>query len=69
MPILANLRRVRERRALSQLDLARLSKVAQRSLSELERGLRSAQPRTTRKLARALKVDPIELIGDREQVA
>lgn len=66
MPVLANLRIIRERRALSQADLARLTGVAQRSLSELERGLRAAQPRTQRKLARALKVDPAALMGDQE---
>lgn len=66
MPLLANLRTIRERRALSQADLARLTGVAQRSLSELERGLRAAQPRTQRKLARALKVDPAALMGDQE---
>lgn len=64
MAILTNLRPIRERRALSQAELARKTGVAQRSLSELERGLRSAQPSTLRKLARALKVDPAALVGD-----
>jgi transcriptional regulator with XRE-family HTH domain len=59
-----NLRLVRDRRALSQVDLAKRSGVAQRSISELENGQRSARPSTVRKLARALKVDPAELMGD-----
>jgi transcriptional regulator with XRE-family HTH domain len=62
--ILANLRAVRERRALSQVELSRATGVAQRTLSELERGVRTAQGRTARKLAKALKVDPAELMGD-----
>ncbi|HEY1294699.1 MAG TPA: helix-turn-helix transcriptional regulator [Chloroflexota bacterium] len=66
MPILANLRTVRERRLLSQAELSKATGVAQRTLSELERGIRTAQGRTTRKLAKALKVDPAELMGDNE---
>jgi transcriptional regulator with XRE-family HTH domain len=66
VPILANLRTVRERRLLSQAELSKATGVAQRTLSELERGIRTAQGRTTRKLAKALKVDPAELMGDNE---
>jgi transcriptional regulator with XRE-family HTH domain len=64
VPILRNLRRIRELRAWSQVDLSQKTGIAQRTISELESGRRSPQPRTTRKLARALKVDPAELIGD-----
>jgi transcriptional regulator with XRE-family HTH domain len=67
--MLANLKPIRERRALSQDDLAKLSGVAQRSLSEIERGLRPARPSTLRKIARALNVDPADLIGDVELVS
>ncbi|HKD00448.1 MAG TPA: helix-turn-helix transcriptional regulator [Methylomirabilota bacterium] len=62
MPILQNLRAVRESRALSQIDLARLAKTTQPTISELEGG-RSAQISTLRKLARALRVQPAQLIG------
>jgi hypothetical protein len=31
--------------------------------------MRSAQPRTLRKLAKALKVDPFELVGSQRQIA
>jgi transcriptional regulator with XRE-family HTH domain len=64
MPVLSNLRAVRERQALSQADLAELVGMHQPTLSALERGARSAQPRTLRKLAKALKVKPAELISD-----
>jgi len=62
MPVLSNLRAVRERRALSQVELARLARVTQSTLSHLEAG-RPAMPSTTRKLARALRVQPGDLIG------
>lgn len=39
----------------------------QPALSQLERGTRSAQPRTLRKLARALKVKPAELLSDTQR--
>jgi transcriptional regulator with XRE-family HTH domain len=65
MPTLSNLRAVREQQALSQSELAALVDMHQPALSQIERGVRSAQPRTLRKLARALNVKPAELIGDR----
>ena len=74
MPRLTRLRVVRERRVMSQLDLAAATgvaqaTVAQATLSRLEQGITSAQPRTLRKLARALRVDPVELIGNAEMVS
>lgn len=68
MPLLSNLRAVREQRALSQAELGRLVGMSQPALSTLERGVRGAQPRTMRKLAKALKVDPAELLGGRDRI-
>jgi transcriptional regulator with XRE-family HTH domain len=68
MPKLYGLRAVRERRALSQQDLAEATGMAQATLSRLERLEQACQPRTLRKLATALKVSPEELIGVAEGV-
>jgi transcriptional regulator with XRE-family HTH domain len=56
------LRALRKRRALSQRDLARTSGVGPVTISELERGVRGARPRTIRGLAEALDVEPTELM-------
>jgi transcriptional regulator with XRE-family HTH domain len=56
------LRGLRRERALSQQDLERMTGVAQSTLSALESGKRDAQPRTVRKLADALGVEPRELM-------
>ena len=52
----------RDRRALSQADLTKLSGVAQSTIVHIEHGS-SARPSTVRKLAAALRVDPAELLG------
>jgi transcriptional regulator with XRE-family HTH domain len=54
--------RLREERALSQRDLALMATVAQDTVGQIERGERNAQPRTIRKLAEALSVEPKELM-------
>ena len=54
------LRDVRLKRALSQEELARLAKVSRTTIIKIEGG-RDAWPKTVRKLAKALKVDPEEL--------
>lgn len=61
---LPRLRAVRERRALSQRELAALSGVDQTTISHIEGG-KGAWPRTARKLAQALGVDPDELMEDK----
>jgi transcriptional regulator with XRE-family HTH domain len=61
-----NLRTLRKERALSQRDLARVSGVGPVTISELERGVREAQPRTIRKLAEALGVEPKELMKGKQ---
>jgi transcriptional regulator with XRE-family HTH domain len=56
------LRRLRTKRALSQEDLGRITGIAASTISNLERGKRSAQHRTLRRLAEALGVEPRELM-------
>ncbi len=59
------LRRLRRERALSQRDLTRMTGIAFDTISRLETGKQRAQPRTIRKLAEALGVEPKELMrGD-----
>ncbi len=58
------LRRLRRARALSQRDLARITGIAQDTISQLETGKREAQPRTIRKLAEALSVEPGTLMKE-----
>ena len=59
------LKALRKERALSQRDLAHTSGVGPVTISELERGVREAQPRTIRKLAEALGVEPKELMKEK----
>jgi transcriptional regulator with XRE-family HTH domain len=59
------LRRLRRERALSQRELSSRMGIAFDTISRLETGKQRAQPRTIRKLADALGVEPIELMkGD-----
>ena len=55
------LRELRDRRLLTQEDLAQRSGVHYTTISKIERG-GSARPSTVRKLAAALEVDPTELL-------
>jgi transcriptional regulator with XRE-family HTH domain len=64
MRAVPSLRRIREDQALSQRELAEKAGVAVDTISELERREREAQPRTIQKLARALGVEPIELMRE-----
>jgi transcriptional regulator with XRE-family HTH domain len=54
--------RLRRERALSQRDLTHLTGIAFDTISRLETGKQRAQPRTIRKLADALGVEPRELM-------
>lgn len=56
------LRRLREERAYSIRELASLSGVSADAINKLELGRRGAQPRTLRRLAEALEVEPVELM-------
>ena len=55
------LRAWRERKALSQRDLAQLAGVSQFSISKIETGNQKPRPSTLRKLAAALGLTPEQL--------
>ena len=59
---LTRLRIVRERRALSQRDLAQKAGVSHVTIARIELG-QEPYPSTVRKLARALEVDPQALMS------
>ena len=56
------LRELRERQALSLRELSHFSGVNYNAIWRIEVGRTGAKPRTIRKLARALGVEPIELM-------
>jgi transcriptional regulator with XRE-family HTH domain len=56
------LRKLRERRALSLRELSALSGVNYNSIWRIEVGRTGAKPRTVRRLAAALGVEPHELM-------
>jgi transcriptional regulator with XRE-family HTH domain len=58
------LRSLRKERLLTQVELSKMTGVAQDSISSLETGKREAHPGTIRKLAKALGVEPTELIKE-----
>ena len=62
----AKLRELRRRRMLSLRELGERSGVAFDNINKYENGHRSAQPRTVRKLADALGVDPEELTKEND---
>jgi transcriptional regulator with XRE-family HTH domain len=59
----ARLRNLRRDSVLSQRELARMTGVAFDTISRLETGKQRAQPKTVRRLAGALGVEPRDLIG------
>jgi transcriptional regulator with XRE-family HTH domain len=56
------LRALRQQRVLTLRELEQKSGVAYNTIWHLENGKRDAQPRTLRKLAEALGVEPEELV-------
>ena len=58
------LRELREWASLSQMELAERSGVSRATIADLELGKRGARPKTRRKLAKALGVEPWELVSD-----
>ena len=62
----AKLRELRRRRMLSLRELGERSGVAFDNINKLENEKRRAQPRTLRKLAEALGVEPHELMKGEE---
>lgn len=61
---LGRLRYYREQSALTQQELADRAGVTRLTVMLLEQGQQQPRPATTRKLARALKVKPADLIRD-----
>ena len=59
------LRALRRKRVLSLRELGELADVSKDTLSRIER-TGTAYPSTIRKIAKALKVDPSELVPDEE---
>ena len=58
----ARLRELRRRRVLTLEGLAEKAGVGRNTIWRLEHGVMGAQPRTIRKLAKALNVEPEELV-------
>jgi transcriptional regulator with XRE-family HTH domain len=58
----ARLRELRRRRVLTLEELAEEAGVGRNTIWRLEHGVMGAQPRTIRKLAKALNVEPEELV-------
>ncbi len=58
----AKLRELRRRRVLTLEELAEKAGVGRNTIWRLEHGVMGAQPRTIRKLARALDVQPEDLV-------
>ncbi len=59
-----NLRQARTRRLLTQDELAEKAGVSQSTVANIERDNAEPQFRTIRKLAKALDVEPTELLGE-----
>jgi len=60
------LRQLRRQKVLSMQELEEMSGVSYNTIWRLENGITGAQPRTIRKIARALGVDPAELVRGEE---
>lgn len=58
------LRRLRERKALRQEDLAELAGVGKNTVNRIEKNRTEPHMTTVKKLAEALDVDPAELVED-----
>ena len=58
----AKLRELRRRRVLTLEELAKKAGVGRNTIWRLEHSVMGAQPRTIRKLAKALDVEPEELV-------
>lgn len=63
---LTRLRTVRERKALSQQELAMLAGISRVAVVRIEAGDSEPYPSTVRKLAAALNVEPAELMEPAE---
>ena len=61
MQTTSRLRELRDRASLSQMELAERAGVSRATIADLELAKRKPQPKTRRKLAAALGVEPHEL--------
>jgi transcriptional regulator with XRE-family HTH domain len=59
---LGKLREHRQRRGLTQIELSKISGLSRATIADLEAGKRGAYQSTVKKLARALKVKPRDLM-------
>ncbi len=66
---LSRLKEWRERRAMTQTDLAEMAGVSQDGVSKIERGVRGCHPNTAKRLSAALGVPVGELVAPPEVVA
>ena len=64
VPLLQGLKRVRQERRMTVRRLSARSGVSADSISDFEELRRMASPRTARKLAEALGVEPADLLED-----
>ena len=64
----ANVRRLRELRALSQRELAAKAKLSVTTVNRIETGQRKPMPKTVRKLAEALGVTTEELLTEQPRL-
>lgn len=64
----ANVRRLRELRALSQRELAVRAKLSVTTVNRIETHQRKPIPRTVRRLAEALGVTPEELLAEQPRL-
>ena len=62
MQTTSRLRELRDKASLSQEELAERSGVSRTTITDLELGKRKPHPKTRRKLAEALGVEPAELM-------
>ena len=60
-PVLSELRRIRESKFLSQVELSKLSGISRVTIARIETG-ENARGSTVRKLAEALGVEPSQLV-------
>jgi transcriptional regulator with XRE-family HTH domain len=63
--MIPRLRTLRERAALTQRELGQRAGITQASIQKIETGQQEPHPTTIRKLARALRVKPAELMNGR----
>jgi transcriptional regulator with XRE-family HTH domain len=67
MPKLTQLRAIRERKALTQQELADKAGLSRVAVVRVEAGASEPYPSTIRKLAAALEVEPSDLMGADER--